>query len=298
MHGRIRPLVGALGLLVLMGCADEEPPAAPPEEPGLATAGTQFDPANTGSVEGRVVWQGPVPEVPPFPVYFAPENLPPDGKRVGREPNPFRPLVDSDGGGVQAGVVFLRGIDPAWARPWPHDRVCVEQRGRQIRVVQGGQAGRVGFVRRGDLIEVVNRDPEYHALRARGAAFFSLPFVDADRPSTRRLDQSGLVWLSSGAGYFWMQAHLLVDDQPYYARTDRAGRFRLEQVPAGRYEAVCWLPSWVVTKREREPENGLVSRIRFAPPAEQTAHVEVRAGATGVLHFVWTTEKVVGVPAR
>ena len=110
-------------------------------------------------------------------------------------------------------------------------------------VLQDGHAGRVGLVRRGDGFAAVNRDQEYHALRGRGAAFFCLPLVDAGRPARQRLEQAGVVELSSAAGYYWMQAHLFVTEHPYYARTDRDGSFRLEHVPSGTYELVCWMPS-------------------------------------------------------
>jgi hypothetical protein len=160
--------------------------------------------------------------------------------------------------------------------------------------VQGSQTSRVGFVRRGDSIAAVNCDGEFHALRGRGTAFFSLPLVDRDRPTARRLEQAGIVELSSAAGYYWMQAHLFVVDHPYYSRTDRQGRFRLEQVPAGNYEVVCWMPNWVVARKERDPESGLISRAVFAPPLEQMAPVVVLPRAMSSMRFAWSEEQFLG----
>ncbi len=84
-----------------------------------------------------------------------------------------------------------------------------------------------------------------------------------------------------------MRADLFVVEHPYYARTDAAGRFRLEQVPAGRYEVICWMPSWVVRRKERDPESGLIGHLHFARALEQTAAVEVRAGAASTLEYAW-----------
>ena len=93
--------------------------------------------------------------------------------------------------GVQGGRILTE--EPV--RRSAHLRESSFDQDRRLLIEQRGQSGRVGFVRRGDVITVVNADPEYHALRARGAAFFTLPLVDPG-PSHRRLDQAGLVSLS------------------------------------------------------------------------------------------------------
>jgi hypothetical protein len=298
MHGRVWFLMGLLLLLALGGCAEEgaQPEAILPAPP--AQDGPAFDAANTGVIEGQVVWEGPVPKPAPFVVFATPDNPPPDGKLLTYQANPFRPLVGPVHRGVEDVVVYLRRIDPGLDRRWPHDPVHIEQRERKLLVVQGSQTSRVGFVRRGDSIAAVNCDGEFHALRARGAAFFTLPFVDRDRPTARRLEQAGIVELSSGAGYFWMQAHLFVVEHPYYTRTDREGRFRLEQVPAGNYEAVCWMPSWIVARKERDPESGLIARAVFAPPVEQVAPVLVQPGAMSSVRFAWTEGQIEGAVRR
>jgi hypothetical protein len=285
MQGRGPHLLGALLLLAIGGCAEDEHPDAQSAPAPPALQGAAYDAANTGTIEGRVVWDGPIPAVPRFVVFSSPDNLPPDGKLLTHADNPFAPVVDPVNKGVQDAVVFLRGVDPQRAGPWPHAPVHIEQRDRTLHVLQGDTRSRVGFVRCGDSIAARSCDGDYHALRARGAAFFTLPFVDKDRPTTKRLDQPGIVELSSAAGYFWMHAHLFVVDHPYYTRTDLNGRFRLEQVPAGKYEAVVWMPSWIVVRKERDPESGLVARAVFAPPVEWTAPVTAQAGAMSSMQF-------------
>jgi hypothetical protein len=293
MHGRSLPLIASL-LLALAGCIDESAPSNPLVPAAPPQQNAAFDVVNTGTIVGQVVWDGPIPDVAPFVVFATPDLPAQDGKLLTHEPNPFRPIVDPASKGVADAVVFLRGIDPNKARPWPHAPVRIEQQHRRIQVVQGDATSRVGFVRAGDSIEAVNRDPEYHALRARGAAFFTLPFADRDRPSYKQLKRSGIVELSSAAGYYWMQAHLFVVEHGYYARTDREGRFRLEQVPAGNYEAVCWMPSWIVARKDRDPESSLIARAVFAPSLEQTMPIGVRAGAANRLRFTGSEGKIVG----
>jgi hypothetical protein len=278
----MRPIYAALLLLFLAaGCEEATPPpppaAAPPPVVVPHTAGRRPHP---GSLAGRVVWRGPVPDLPPVGVVRPNE----DGSlRFLSRPAPNRPAIDPATNGVGGAVVFLRGIDPAAARPWDHPPVTVELDDERPLVRQGdGPPGAVGFVRHGDAVTVVSRQPLFHALRARGAAFWTLTLPDPDRPRTRRLDRPGLVELSSAANYFWMHGYLWVCDHPYFARTDAAGRWKLPQVPAGEYDLVTWLPNWRVARRERDPESASLARYFMAPPVERVIRVAVRDGETVV----------------
>jgi len=148
---------------------------------------------------------------------------------------------------------------------------------RQIRVRQGdGELSRVGFVRRGQPVEMlVTEKSAYHVLRGRGAVYFSYQFPGPDQPLTRTFDHPGRIELSSGAGYYWASADLFVDDHPYYTRTDRDGCFVLDQVPAGPVEVVAWLAGWEPRRTERDPESTLVIRMAYSPPVEVVQPVVV-----------------------
>lgn len=200
-------------------------------------------------------------------------------------PNVGAAAVDAGTRGVANAVVFLRGVDLQKARPWDHPRVTIEQRWQHLRVLQGDDVSHLGFVQRGQTVDLISRDPFYHSLHADGAAFFTLTFPDAGQVRRRRLDNAGLVELSSAAGYFWMRAYLFVDDHPYYTRTDSQGQFRLKQVPPGRHQVVCWLPSWKEAGHSRDPETGLITRMTFGPPAEHSKELALDARADREVHF-------------
>jgi hypothetical protein len=265
------------------GCADARPEAAA-DASAVAETGTHFDPTTAGTLRGRVTWDGPIPNVPPFEVPPDPLAGPVRWNRR-TVANPNAPLIDPRTRGVRCAVVFLRGVDPGRAKPWDLPPVTVEQRDCRIRIVQGEAVSPIGFARRAEVVTMVSRDACFHALHAGGAALFSLMFPDPDQPLARRLNEKGLVEWTSGAGYYWMRAYLFVDDHPYYTRTDAAGQFVLEGVPPGHYEVVCWLPNWEKAGHERDPESGLITRYFFAAPLERVQSLNLGAGQTREVSF-------------
>jgi hypothetical protein len=288
MHGRIY-IFGFICTTLAAGCVEPPAPAAAPSPP--TALGEAFDAANVGAIRGQVTWDGDVPvaeETVVRAIAFNPRlHLNP-----ARYTTPHVPKVNPQNRGVENAVVYLRQVDPKRSKPWDHPKASVEFHDRQLIVVQGHQRSKVGFVRRGTVIDVVNRDSEFHNLRGRGAAFFAMPLGEANKLHERVLSQAGLVDLTCAAGYYWLHAHLFVAEHPYYARTDADGRFVLDQVPAGTYELVCWLPSWHVEQKEVDPETGITARLRWAPPREQTLAVTVQAHVTSERTFSWSATMI------
>jgi len=275
----------AIAILVmgfLHGCQHGETPTVPAGTAPEAR-GPEFDASHSGTIRGRVTWDGAVPEVPDYTVPPLQFGLAGPRERL-RWPHPHAPRV-APGGGVGNAVVFLRGVDPTRARPWDLPPAGIEMSGFQFQVRQGDEASPYGFVHAGAAVRMVSREKHFHSLHADGAAFFTVPFADAEKPATRVLGKRGLVEVTSAANYFWMRAYLWVDDHPYYCRTDAEGRFELTGVPSGSHELVCWVPSWVAERQERDPESCIVRRLVFKPPVEQVRGVHVKRGAVSEESF-------------
>ncbi len=288
MHQRRHRQLLRGGLLLLAGmawgCGDVSQKPHSSTEKSSTKASAAVDPGFSGTIQGRVTWIGESPVVNPFRVYAIPGAGGPFKKRQ-IQPNPNLPRIDPRTGGVGNAVVFLRGVDAAKSKAWDLPPVQVEQRGIQLHVHQGETDSSYGFVRQGDLIEMVSGDPFLHALHASGASFFTLMFPEPGQSLARPLKEKGVVELTSAAGCYWMRAYLFVDDHPYYARTDSQGRFTLKQVPPGSYDLVCWIPNWKEARHEREPETGLVTRLYFAPPAELVEKVTLESKETSEIQF-------------
>ncbi len=268
------PRPAPLLLALLAGCspagvAPRPGDAVPPPVPELAA---RFDPAACGTVRGRVTWSGPVPSTPDL-LGATPAG---EGYAWVSRPNPFAPAVDKSTGGLANALVWLDGVDPTKSRPWDLPAVAVELRDTRF-ATPDGKPFTAGVVRTGGAVSFVSRDGELHAARARGAAFFTLPLPKRDSPLARPLPTPGVVELTSGAGYYWMAADVLVTDTPYAAVTGTDGAFTLPAVPAGAYMLRVRVRDWRVTRAERDPETGLHFRQEYAPPLLMTAPVAVTA---------------------
>ncbi len=262
---------GLFLLIWAVGCDEPSttPSSAEMEIPPSVELATRFDMAQTGSLYGRVRWQGQRPVVPVFrsienPLTDQP-NLP-----VREWPNPNAPVINSEGM-LSSAVVFLRGVDPAQSRPWNHAAVRVELRNfafdRSCR-----------FVRAGDEVEIVSRQGVYHAVQVRGVHFESLMLPDPEQPRRMRFSKPGVVELLSGAGLFWMRDYLFVDHHPYYSVTNSKGEFHLSEVPQGEYDLVVWHPNWQVQRTERNADSFRIQQVRFAAPLEQVQRVRIERG--------------------
>src|SRR4051812_29212678 len=94
-------------LVMLVGCNEANPASRPSDTPSPLPA-SDFEQAGAGSVRGRVVWQGEVPQVPPFEVRaILPANDP--GKSRSRFDHPNAPRIDPVSHGVEGAIVFLKG---------------------------------------------------------------------------------------------------------------------------------------------------------------------------------------------
>lgn len=268
--------------LLLAGCSADGVPQLPEpndaEDAPQTACASRFDPANTGTLSGRVLWTDPLPVVGPISFITQCENG--QGLEVRAAPNPNRPQIDEKSRAVANAVVYLRKINPDAASPKRFEPLTVEIGESGIRIRQGNRTGRVGFVRLGDSAELISIEPRFHILRARGDDFFSITLPSPNDSVKRTLTKPGRIEFSSGTGLTWMRADVFVTEHPYYTLTDADGAFTLDSVPPGPAELVVYLPNWQAGTPIREPESTIIARRTYAPPFVRIAPIVVEKSRT------------------
>ncbi len=281
-----RTLFTAILSLVAVGCGREYRDDTPTPPPPTAYRAPAPAPLPTATVSGRVTWPGDIPTVPAINGLVRTR----DGSKWGNVPNHFAPKIDANSRAVAGAVVWLTGIDPANAKPWPYPPLTVEVRDFAVTAKQGETTTRVGFVRVGDAVTLSSADAEYQMIRARGATTFTLAFPTPSRPAKRKLDRAGHVEFTSGTGYFWSTADVFACEHPYFAVADAAGRFRFDHVPPGDYEAVAWLRNWRVAGADRDPETGRTMRLTFDEPFTTRVKVAAKDGTMAEVELAFPAE--------
>lgn len=176
-----------------------------------------------GSIEGQVIYKGPVQTTKIIP-----------NKDVEVCGGPFeRPLIEvGPNQGVQNAAVYL--VDVAKGKAWPPagkppylDNVKCEFIPR-VQVIPAGP------------LDVVNKDPVLHNTHGyygkRTAFNKALP--NQNQTIATDLTRAGTVRVECDV-HDWMLGWIYVVDNPYYALTGPDGKFNITDVPPGTYKLVA-----------------------------------------------------------
>jgi plastocyanin len=190
----------------------------------------------SGTVEGRV----PVAEVPPPLVLDARYAVELAGKVADPEP--------------PVSVVYLEPDAPG-APPARAARPQLTQHGYQF------DPGML-VVRTGTAVAFPNLDENYHSVFSYSdTKRFDLGrYLKDEEPPVVVFDKPGLVRLFCEI-HEHMRGYVLVVDTPWFARSDREGRFRVADVPGGRYRLRVWVDPRRTIERRLEVRDGDVVRV-------------------------------------
>jgi plastocyanin len=242
-----------MALLTTSAC--RRTPASAPA--AVAGTPTPLDPATTGTVSGRVFFDGEVPA--PRPIAIASDPTCVAAHPAGLALSDVR---EQDGQLADVFVYIAHGLeDRVFAVP--DTPVVVDQRDCLYtpRVV-GAQVGQpIAFVNSDDTLHNVHGEPTASApwnfgLGVQGARR-TITIDHAEVPVPVRCDV-----------HPWMHAALAVVAHPYYAVTNTTGIFSLAQLPAGHYFVAAWHPTL----------------------GAQQAEVDITAGHTTELAIVFTPQ--------
>lgn len=117
----------------------------------------------------------------------------------------------------------------------------------------------------GTRVEFPNRDDEYHSIFSYSPAkrFDLGRYRPEERPIPSELfDKPGLVTLRCDI-HEHMRGLILVLNTPHFVVTDTDGRFKLSNLPAGRYTLKAWIDSKTTKEKPVELKNGQTLNVDF-----------------------------------
>jgi plastocyanin len=227
----MRPLPVLLVSLLAAACGG---PGGPSSSAGSAPAsGAPVDPAQAGSVAGRVLLEG----TPPAAKVIRLDGDPKCQQQMGGQERTSETYVLGDGGALANVFVYVKAGDGLRARsfPVPAEPVVIDQQ-------RCWYAPRVVGVRVGQPLEIRNSDPLLHNVRATPEVNegFNMgqPVQGIDYTHTFATSEV-MVPLECDV-HAWMNAWIGVMDHPYFAVTGEAGSFSLANLPAGTYTLEAW----------------------------------------------------------
>lgn len=96
-------------------------------------------------------------------------------------------------------------------------------------------------VKAGEPVDILNSDPVAHNINAsqRIYTLFNVLQPQKDMRASQKFDRPGLVHIRCNV-HDWMEAWVWVFRHPYHCVTTEDGVFKLEGVPAGKYQLAVW----------------------------------------------------------
>jgi plastocyanin len=213
----------ATGLLA--GCSSPTPTATPAE----VTAAP--DPGSVGTVTGRVTVDGTVPA----PAIIRLDADPKCAAMVGGGQRADESIVIGEGNTLQNVFVYVKDGLPPRMYPIPTAPVVLDQEQcRYVPRVLGIQVGQQLTIRNGDAL--------LHNVRSEGVINepfdVGTPVQGMEVPRTFATREVMVPFKCNV--HAWMHAYVGVLEHPFFAVSDEAGRFAIDQLPPGTYTLEFW----------------------------------------------------------
>ena len=104
-------------------------------------------------------------------------------------------------------------------------------------------------------LSIINSDGFLHNVRAfdqKSGMLFNDAMPTKGQVLEKRFGEPGIVVVRCGI-HHWMHAIVVVQEHPYYALTDEAGRFKISGIPEGSYTLHVWHETLGELKKEVKP---------------------------------------------
>lgn len=116
----------------------------------------------------------------------------------------------------------------------------------------------------GTEMEILNEDGLLHNVHAFHGTetLFNLAQPKYRKTLKRTLDKLGIVHVTCDV-HAWMEAYIVVTDEPFVVLTDEDGRFRFDDVPPGTYKVRLWHEALGEVEKEVVVSEGGMAEVNF-----------------------------------
>ncbi|MBI3400725.1 MAG: carboxypeptidase regulatory-like domain-containing protein [Acidobacteria bacterium] len=229
--------VGVLGLALaasVVACGGGSSDAGKPAESAAASAaggGQKVDPTTAGSVKGMVTVDGAVPKNEPIKM-----NADPVCVKENTSPQ-FQETYEVGADGKSLGNVFVYVKDGLgnYSYDPPTGEAQIDQKNCRYHPHVFG-------MRVGQTLTIVNSDPTLHNIHAmpKGNQEFNNGQPIQGMKMTHVFSAKEVMVPFKCDVHGWMNAYVGVLDHPYFATSDKDGKFDISNLPPGTYTLEAW----------------------------------------------------------
>jgi hypothetical protein len=228
--------VGLLGIalattLACGGSQETSNTAAKPDSPSATPAGQKVDTATAGDVKGVVMVDGAVPKNEPIKMNADPvcmkENTTPQAQETY--------IVSDDGKNLGNVFVYVKDGLGNYVFDTPTKPATIDQKSCRYHPHVFGMMVN-------QPLEIINSDPTLHNIHAmpKGNAEFNNGQPIQGMKMTHTFDKPEIMVPFKCDVHGWMNAYVGVMSNPYFAVTEKDGKFVLPNLPPGTYTIVAW----------------------------------------------------------
>jgi len=181
--------------------------------------------SNGGTITGAVKLQGAAPAAKTIEVTK-------DKEVCGQHEIKNESLMVGGGGGVENAVVSIVSISKG--KPMPTDAPVLDQKGCAY-------LPHVLLFPAGSTVKINNDDGILHNIHTYSTKNAPVNMAQPKFKKTieAKFDQPEVIRVTCDA-HGWMEGWFISEDNPYYAKTDADGNYKLTDVPPGDYELRVW----------------------------------------------------------
>ncbi len=248
-----------------------------------ALAYEEVDVINGGAIEGRITLKGKRPDARVFALVNYPFG--PFCKKIsdGKGYVRLKDFIVSKDKGLWEAVVSVKNVTKGKPyRPTVTDFVAVDcmfhptevADNEMFSVDEDGEMHHehpnVAIIHNNQRMNMINRDPVVHNIQVfqneKGNIILNTPLPISDEP------RGGVLHYKKGKHisqmicgmHEFMQSWGFVVDNPYHAKTEKDGTYRIDKLLPGNYIVEIWHPHYKVYKKKITVKEGKTTKVDFA----------------------------------